>query len=105
MPIGQMLAVATITGARRASDQTQERARSHQSQANLAADRSLAYTRFMHPGALRGMGTQEALEPTGALESGAGDGLAAALAAATRLKSSWHTARMATLDSPGYLAM
>src|SRR5215467_7573791 len=61
MPIGQMLAVATITGARRASDQTQERARSHQSQANLAADRSLAYTRFMHPGALRGMGTQEKL--------------------------------------------
>ena len=45
-----MLAVATITGARRASGETYSRARWHQAKTDLAADRALGYTRFIDPG-------------------------------------------------------
>src|SRR2546423_5356900 len=49
---------------------------------------------------------EDASDPTGGDDVDAGDALASlALAASSRARSSWHTARMATLDSPGYLAM
>src|SRR5437868_4622446 len=49
---------------------------------------------------------EDASDPTGGDEAAAADALASlALAASSRAKSSWQTARMATLDSPGYLAM